>query len=148
MGFEYGFKITNPYKKEGIIKKLIVPIKKIYENKAASLVINFYNISNNIIENEPIENGTIIINVNKLSKKKNNIDLSDNYLTIPTEGIFISINVVEEFGSDKIKIDKPSISFINSVQNGQVYFMDTYEKKWKLLSNNNSLIGVSLIGNF
>lgn len=148
LGLEYGFKISNPYNKDGIIKSLMVPIKKIYENKAAILVIKFYSISNEVIENEPIENSSIIININKLNKKENSIDFTDNFVMIPKEGLFISIQVIEEFGSDKIKIDKPSISFINSVQKGKIYFLDVYERKWKLLSNNTALIGLSLIGDF
>src|SRR5690606_951415 len=134
--------------KDGIIKSLMVPIKKIYENKAAILVIKFYSISNEVIENEPIENSSIIININKLNKKENSIDFTDNFVMIPKEGLFISIQVIEEYGSDKIKIDKSSISFINSVQKGSIYFMDVYESKWKLLSNNTALIGLSLIGDF
>lgn len=124
LGIEYGFKISNPYNKEGIVKSLIVPIKKIYENKAAILLIKFYNIANEEIENEPVEHSSIVININKLNRKKNTIDLTDQFLMIPKDGIFISLQVIEESGSDKIKIDKPSISFVNSVEKANIYFMD------------------------
>ncbi len=87
-------------------------------------MIKFYNIANEEIENEPVEHSSIVININKLNRKKNTIDLTDQFLMIPKDGIFISLQVIEESGSDKIKIDKPSISFVNSVEKANIYFMD------------------------
>jgi hypothetical protein len=142
-GLQIGFKYYNPYHQEGIIKKITIPIKQIYDNKNAVLSIRFYKYSGDEIEIEPIENGVIEISVDQLKRKKNTIDISENGIILPENGVFISLNVIEENGTDFFKGSKQSIRFYNSKTIGNSFFLNTVSKKWVKNSIDFNIIGIS-----
>lgn len=143
VGWELGFILKNPHDKTGIIKEINIPIKKVFENKNAQLIIQFYNFEGDEIEHEPIPNSETIISVNKLTKNKNTFNILNKSIEISPKGIFISLKVVEESGISKFTEIRQSISFICSKEKSQFYYYDFEKNVWKSFNQEPNTIGIS-----
>lgn len=137
-----GFILQGKIGMTGILKEISIPVKKIYNNKTL-LKIDFYNVSNKIIADEPINVESIFVNINDLIKKENNkINLQKYNITI-TEKILVGMRIIDETGTTEKLFSEPSIQFYNSKEKGDLYFYNQHVKEWKILTNNINLIGLS-----
>lgn len=128
----------------GKLKEISIPVKRIYNNNTL-LKIDFYRVEKEKISKESLNEKSIFININELTKKKNNkIDLKD--YNIPVDGsILISIRIIEETGKTEKLLTQPSIQFYNSKEKGSLFFYNQHLENWKVLSENINLISLSYI---
>ena len=143
---ELGYLIENPYQKSGILKSMMLPMKKVFDNENARLFIRFYPIENGVPAKESIDNSLVIIGLNQMIKNKNNIPLEN--IPISEEGILLSVQVIEEFGtSDVNQPIKSSVQFFSSSKKVPFFIRNT-QKEWKRFEEDFPLIGVSFEGRF
>lgn len=131
-GIGLGTIINNNYNKEGIVKSIEIPIKTKIEN-TGFLIINFYELQNNLPGNTKINDNPLIIPVSSLLRKNNKIALEEK-VSFPKNGFVVEIQIVAKIGEYNPKLSTPQIQFYNSKVK-QSTFLRINDNNWQVSDN-------------
>lgn len=130
VGIETGIVIENQYSKKGIIKNIQFGIKDLRNNKNGYLILNFYELKDGFPTNKIINTAPIFIPLSEIVRNNNRIDISENPVNFPSDGVFMSIKIITEIGKYDLKASEPFLSFYTGNQNKKVFYK-TENGNWK-----------------
>ncbi len=142
---EIGTFVKNPFGKAGLLKSIILPIKKMTSNNGY-LVLNFYALheGENIPTNIPPLNTTpVIIPLSELGKKNNKIDLTKQKIELPAFGLLIGCQISDTIGMYTTKTNIPKIEMFNNATKDFAYFKEN-DGVWKMYSVKTNVINYIL----